>query len=258
MKRKVLAVAAAVCGLLALSVLACQGSDGMRDRVARDEEDPAPWLREVLAAEVRLAEPGPPAAEQLSRLLQRTASLPGVQEVAVVDVLPGAIALRHQIKIQHEGSPSHQQEAGYLQVVSPGYFAVMKLPLRQGRFFSQGDLAQSPPVAIVNESYARQSQHSGKNMLGERMRIAWPTGPWLTIVGIVQDGPRAGSIPEVYVPYAQNAVYGPPPDSWYLLVRPAGDGKAVADSLRRVQGMELRTLEERLKAHMEVYQLDLR
>jgi putative ABC transport system permease protein len=185
-----------------------------------------------------------------------------VEQVALVDVLPGAISQRHQIKILPEGSPSHQP-AGYLQAVSPGYFETMDLRLVVGRPFSESDDASSQPVAIVNELYVRMlpGTERDRDVLGKRVRITSHPGLWITIVGVVENGPRNQSFPEVYVPYPQNAMHGPSWDvragepSWYLLARATGEQReTVAAPLERALGLEFRTLEERLKAHLEVYE----
>lgn len=248
----------AVCGLLVLSALACRERNEVRSKVARNEEDQALWLQDVLAAEVRLPETGQAATTQLSRLLERAASVPGVEQVSVVDVLPGAMMTWHQVQIEHEGFPPHMRPAGYVQAVSPRYFTTMGLRLLRGRFFFMGDREGSPPVAIVNESYARQMEH--KDILGERVKLGGSSGPWMTIVGIVQDGPRALHVMEVSVPYTQQTLVVPryPADAppWYMLARALGDQKAVASRLQQVVGLEFRTMEERLKAYMKVHEPD--
>jgi hypothetical protein len=245
--------ALAFCGLLALSTLACRERNDVRSKVARNEEDQAPWLQYVLAAEVRLPETGQAATAKLSQLLKRAASVPGVEQVSVVDVLPGAVASWHQVQIEREGAPPHMRPAGYVQVVSPGHFATMGLHLLRGRLFFIGDREDSPPVAIVNESCARQMEH--KDILGERVRLGWGSESWRTIVGIVQDGPRALHVVEVYVPYTQQALYDPrhPADKplWYMLARVPDDREAVSARLQQVLGLEFRTMEERLKAVYE-------
>lgn len=251
----------AFCGLLALSAIACRERNDVRSKVARDEEDQALWLQNVLVAEVRLPETGQAAASKLSELLGRAASVPGVEQVAVVDVLPGAVATWHQVQIEREGSPSHMRPAGYVQVVSPGHFATMGLRLFRGRVFSKVDSESSPPVVIVNESYARGSLGDG-DVIGRRARLGRGSESWRTIVGVVQDGPRIQHSPEVYVPYTQQALVTSrfPPDAppWYMLARVPGDQKAVSARLQQVMGLEFRTMEERLKAYMNAYEPDER
>ncbi|HEX4965765.1 MAG TPA: ABC transporter permease [Thermoanaerobaculia bacterium] len=247
-------LAVAFCGLLALAVTACEE---LRKWAGDKKEDQEPWLQNVLAAEVRLPEKGQAAAAQLSQLLERAESMPGVERVAVIDVLPGAIALWHRVPIERESSPPDMRPAGYVEIVSPRYFETMGLILLQGRFFGKRDDDSSPPVAIVNESYARRMRppDEGRSILGERVRVGGSSGLWMTIVGVVRDGPRVRNVPEVYVPYTQQVLYGSgsryPAGAhpWYMLARVKSDREVVAAGLQQVLGWEFRTMEERLKAY---------
>ena len=256
MKRLVLTALFTSWGLLALSTTACENP--LRKLAARNEKDQEAGLQDVLAAEVRLTGTRRAAEMELSQLLKRAAIVPGVKQVAVVDVLPGATVLRHQVQIEREGSPSHLRPAGFVQVVSPGYFTTLKLGLRRGRFFSERDHEGNPLVVIVNESYASYQGISGnQEVIGRRVRIGGSAGSWLTIVGVVQDAPRDIHNAEVYIPLAQQAASSPPASwyvppnapAWYLLARVAGDREVVAAQLQKRLGREFRTLEESLKAH---------
>lgn len=249
------------CGLLVLSALACR--DDFRKVVARNEEDQALWLQNVVAAEVQIPESGKKAAPKLSLILERAASVPGVEQAAVADFLPGASVWWHQIQIEPEGAPHMTGGVTSHHVVSPGYFTTMELGLLQGRYFTQDDDASGPLVAIVNESYAEQRGDPDgvkiQSVLGKRVRIGWQLGPWLTIVGVVQDGPRIWNIPEMYVPYAQHDMpidWPLPPGAapWYLLVRVPGDREAVVARLQQIQGLEFRSMEDRLKDYMMAHE----
>jgi MacB-like periplasmic core domain len=249
-------------GFLALSTAAC------REHTYElwNEEDQAPWLSNVLAAEVTLPATGTETAKKLSQLLGRAAAMPGVEKAALVNVLPGAVELSHQVQIQREGFPSHLRPAGSYLAVSPGYFETMGLRLLRGRYFSESDHASGPLVAIVNESYARFIQYPGdkdkihEDLLGKRVKIGWHSGPWLTIVGIVQDGPRARNVAEMYVPYLQHTMFAPSEwprpagvPSWYLLVR-TGQGEEMAAPLQKNLGMEFRPMRERLEAYRKAHE----
>ncbi|HEX6899712.1 MAG TPA: ABC transporter permease [Thermoanaerobaculia bacterium] len=237
------------CGLLALSTVAC------REQTYQlwNEEDQAPWMRNLLAAEVRLPVTGTEAAEELSQLLGRAASIPGVAQAAVVDVLPGAPAQRHLIGIKHEGSISERPPASLL-VVSPGYFETLELRLLRGRLFSERDQAGSPHVAIVGESYSRLQNPHGEELLGKRVQIGWRSGPLLTIVGIVQDGPGGEQVSELYVPYSQHAALGLGEgnrDSYLLVRTSGGDQTGISGALQRDLGVEFQPIQERLKAYAD-------
>ena len=255
-------------GIVTLCAAACE--DTLRNRVARNEEDQALWLRNVLAAEVRIRERGQAAVPKVTQFLGQVASVPGVEQSAIVDSLPGA-PLAQQIRIMPEGYPDWP--VSFLHVVSPGYFEVMELTLLRGRYFSQKDVDSSLPVAIVNQFYAENiGNEPGQYILredtvGGRAKIDG-SPVTLTIIGVVQNsGLHYQTSPEVYIPYTQYASYGLLPyrgsnyrrlgePTWYLLARVTKDRKAVAARLQNVRGLEFPTLEEQLKAHMKVYGWD--
>ena len=88
-------------------------------------------------------------------VLQRLADVPGVGEAALTSKLPPYGGGNQEIEI--EGQPndgSHLHNAGG-RTISSAYFHVMKVPLLQGRLFSDHDGPDSQPVAIVNDALAR-------------------------------------------------------------------------------------------------------
>ncbi|MBS1791948.1 MAG: ABC transporter permease [Acidobacteria bacterium] len=83
----------------------------------------------------------------------------------------------------------------------------METRLLQGRDFTVQDDAQSPPVAIVNEAFARRFW-PGENPLGKRFKMGAAAEKWIEIVGVAQDGKYFSlaeqPMPFVYLPLAQN------------------------------------------------------
>jgi len=100
--------------------------------------------------------------------------------------------------------PSRGYDANHRQV-STDYLRTMGVPLRRGRFFERTDGARTPPVAIVNETLARQFW-PGVEVVGKRFRTR-SDAPWITIVGVAGDVRQMGlDVPvkaEMYLPYAQ-------------------------------------------------------
>jgi hypothetical protein len=84
-------------------------------------------------------------------------------------------------------APQPGQSALHRQV-SADYFAVMGIPLRAGRAIDAGDRAAALPVAVVNETMARQFW-PGEGVIGKRFKIgpAESPNPWLTVVGVAGD-----------------------------------------------------------------------
>lgn len=69
----------------------------------------------------------------------------------------------------------------------PGYFETMQIPIRVGQPFG-AETPESPPVAIINETLARQF-FPGVSPVGKRLKWGSPTSPspWVTIVGVASD-----------------------------------------------------------------------
>jgi putative ABC transport system permease protein len=95
-------------------------------------------------------------------------------------------------------------------VVSPGYLETMGVSPVKGRLISEQDRADSLPVVVVSEEFARRAW-PGEEALGRRVRPGNPPAPnrpWLTVVGVVKDVKEdianfRNERPVWYVPYYQ-------------------------------------------------------
>jgi putative ABC transport system permease protein len=111
------------------------------------------------------------------------------------------------------------------------YFAVMRIPVRHGRVYDDGDAPSARQAAVVNETAARQLFGTA-NPVGRRLALGSdPANPWLTVVAVVGDV-RHGSLetappPELYTSYLAGPPFAP-----YVVVRTAGDPAAMATSIR--------------------------
>ena len=110
-----------------------------------------------------------------------------------------------------EGRPivptADRPEAGE-RLVTPGYFQSMKIPLLEGRPFTEQDRADTPRVIVVNEALARQF-FPGQRALGKRLGLEDTGGKilWAEIVGVVGNVKHrsldAEIKPEMYEAYRQ-------------------------------------------------------
>ena len=169
------------------------------------------------------------------QLLQRVASLPGMQYAATVDNLPfsgNAFNTSFTIEGRPTG-PTTETPRAYYRVISPDYFPAIGIELHKGNQFTDRDTAEQPGVAIVNET-AAQRYWPGVDPLGKRIKRGRPESknPWLTVIGIVngsrQLSLKEGSQPEIYVPYLQN-----PGLTFTLVARTASDPRSLTGSLRK-------------------------
>jgi putative ABC transport system permease protein len=156
----------------------------------------------------------------LADVVARIAALPGVEGVAL---LQGQLPLTDGIRSTSFPLPDGKIASLSTKSVSPEYHAVLRIPLRRGRFFTASDRVGAQSVIILNET-AVATYFPGEDPIGRTFNGA-------TIVGVVgdahQNGVERDVIPEMYSPLAQGRAAGAE-----LLVRTAGDPY---DSLRAVR-----------------------
>src|SRR5262245_22011319 len=101
------------------------------------------------------------------RALERLRSLPGVEAAALTNQLPldGRFNLPYMLAGQSKPSASAEYR-----LISPDYFNVMRMSLRRGRQFNDGDVAGSEPVIIVNEAFARRN-FANVEQLGQEVHV---------------------------------------------------------------------------------------
>ncbi len=165
----------------------------------------------ILTMEMSLAGPRFEKAVSVGQLeregRQRLESLPGVESATLTCCLPleGGFGLPFTI----EGQPEKDSEAEWISI-SPHYFDVFRIPVNQGRSFTERDDGAGSRVVIVNEEFAKKFFAKG-NGLGSRVTIGKGVGPEFEeppreIVGIVGDVRQALDQPPnpiMYVPTAQ-------------------------------------------------------
>jgi putative ABC transport system permease protein len=140
--------------------------------------------------------------EELER---RVTALPGVEAAAFANRLPLRGGWGSGLTL--ESSPDALRKADF-QAVSPGYFETLGMGLERGRLLVRADRKGQPPVAVVNQAFARRFL-PGTDAIGRRFHRS--SQPWLTIVGVVNDirrGGKTGEInPQVYLSAAQTDLY---------------------------------------------------
>jgi predicted permease len=143
-------------------------------------------------------------------LIARTLAQPGVTSAAMVADLPLDGGRMGFGSIRTPGLRRGDSEAidADWNVVSPGYFKTLDLPLLRGRDFTDGDVAGAPGVAIVNEAMARTIWNT-PDAVGRTIELNDEGDVWrtVTIVGIASDAhviTNEGRVnPYIYVPFAQ-------------------------------------------------------
>jgi predicted permease len=172
--------------------------------------------------------------EFYDQLIQRTESLPGVRSAATSSTLP--MSGRMGIPVQLAERPSaklNQRPIAILQLISAEYFRTMEIPLKRGRSFNAHDNANSAPVAIINETFARHfwSQYpNGPDPIGQSIEMG-AHHLVKEVVGISadvrEDGKDQALMPGLYLPATQWS-NGPAA----FIVRADGDPLALANAIR--------------------------
>jgi putative ABC transport system permease protein len=203
--------------------------------------DPGFDPRDLLTAEVALpAGEYDTATERIhffDALVQGTMALPGVEGAALISRLPirdsgGDLPVWDPAQPPVDAS---EWKLAYDRVVTPGYFEVMRIPLRAGRDVQATDTEGSEPVVVINEAMA-EALYPGQDALGRNVaEDRGGTAAIYRVVGIVGNV-HEGSLEQtprmaLYHPYGQG-----PLTSMRLAVRTAGSPTAVAGPVREVLG----------------------
>ncbi len=169
-------------------------------------------------------------------LADRVKQLPGIQSVAYggLRLFGDAVLNLFEIpgrELSRDGRPA---TADFVDV-SVDYFATLRIPVVEGRSFTESDHAEAEPVAIVNQTFAR---HYFPDTSAVGQTLTW-YGSSSRIVGVVGDvhpnGFRSEVMPTIYCPYPQ-AQWGKA--HWgttqiRLIVRTYSRPRALAESIRR-------------------------
>jgi len=154
-------------------------------------------------------------SQYFEQIRARIAALPEVIEAGIsTNATPPSNGNDTQVEIF--GSTSAEKPEVRLNTVSPEYFSLLRIPLAQGRVWDRAETMRGAPLAVINQTMARQCWPNG-NAIGQQVRIAAlkgesaydPSAPgsdgWLRVVGVVadarDDGLRNRVKPAVYVPY---------------------------------------------------------
>ncbi len=119
------------------------------------------------------------------RLRERLEQLPGVNAVSYDDSVPLGFNGGNWETLNVEGyvpGPNENMKI-YRDLISPGFFESMKIPLLEGRDFDWHDDPTTQRVMIVNQEFTRRFLPN-RNAIGHKVH-GW--GEWFTIVGVAKD-----------------------------------------------------------------------
>ena len=166
----------------------------------------------------------------VERAIDALAAVPGVTQAGAINNAPasGSNASREfEVDGHPTPAPKNPPAVDY-RVMTPAYFAAMRIPMVRGRAFTSADREDTAPVGIISESMARK-YWPGEDPIGRRLKVR---DTWITVVGIsgdiIQDWFLRRNSPTLYRPMAQS-----PSDYFGILVRTAGDPAGAAGAIRQ-------------------------
>jgi putative ABC transport system permease protein len=170
------------------------------------------------------------------QVLERLAAIPHVQAAALATYVPysngGGTGLS---PFTIEGRPPAERgetPSTIIETISPSYFRLMNIGLRDGRELKDSDGHAAQPVAVISQNIAKR-YFPGESPLGKKVKIGKSDAdsPWMTIVGIVDDVHYTWidkqELPTIYRSYRQA-----PPFYGSLMLRTEGHPIAFVPAVR--------------------------
>jgi predicted permease len=187
------------------------------------------------------------------RMVEAMRTIPGVTSVGIADRTPLNGTMRWTNVFAAEATdlkPSNAAAEVPTYGVSPGYFSAVSTAILSGRGFTWHDDQNAPPVAVINQEFARRIFGSVTNATGRYYKLQ--DGTRVQVVGVTQDGKyqRIGEAPEaaIFVPILQS-----PSSATTLIVRSSLDPAQLATVMRG----KLRHVESGLPAFIRSWNQEL-
>jgi predicted permease len=173
------------------------------------------------------------------QLLERAAALPGVQSAALTSDLPlDGNASASFFTIEGNAPVAAENEGRtYRHLVTSDFFRTVGIRFLAGETFAASYPADSEPVAVVSETFARRLAASPAEAVGKRFKLGKTAvqSPWVRVIGVVDETKYRGltanptTDPDAYFSLAQQ-----PTGFLALVVHTAGASDALAQDLRQL------------------------
>jgi len=173
-------------------------------------------------------------ADFLLEIYRRVSALPGVEQASISgnDTLPMNSGRNYSLfSIPGHPTDSERNPFADIAVVDAQYFGTMEVPLIAGRNFTSLDTYKTQPVAVIDQTLARQ-YWSNENPVGQQIKFGFGRGTQgVTIIGVAgdikSDGFEAPSVPHIYVALGQFA-----PVNAVVFLRSRGDVQHLGEAVR--------------------------
>ena len=166
------------------------------------------------------------------------AGTPGIQSVALTSAVPLGPSIQSGVGAEGQPLTDGERLITAARMVTPGYFATLRIRMLAGRDFRNNDDANAPNVAIINETMAKRFW-PGEQAIGKRIEAMDPSHRhFMEVIGVIAD-PRNISLdqtpaPEFYIPFEQMppALWGALQASMVIVARTAPDPATMNRALR--------------------------
>jgi putative ABC transport system permease protein len=189
--------------------------------------------RNVLTADISLPQSKYPEAGDQERffrqLLERVQGLPGVRAAAVANVVPlTRVNSATPFNIEGRAPVEGEKLTANYRLVTPGYFAALRVPLRAGRLLGPADVQAPPHALLVDQTFA-DKYFPGGSAVGHRLVLTGVDDP-VEIVGVVGNVQHKAMTteprPTFYMPWLNTP-------AMTLLLRTATDPLTLAQGVRQ-------------------------
>jgi len=146
------------------------------------------WIGELALQSELLASPEKQRAT-LKQLMPELEAIPGVRAVSPVVAVPFSGAAGWDGKPAAEGQSPEDTAANpmlNMEVIAPGYFTTLGVPVLRGRVFTDQDREGAPRVVVVSQAAAQHYWPAG-DALGKRLIMGADIHRVFTVVGVVPD-----------------------------------------------------------------------
>jgi len=169
-------------------------------------------------------------------LLRRLKAVPGVAYAAESSTRPPYGGIGSIVEIA--GKTHSERWRSIVQLCSEDYLSVLRLPLLDGRFFTEAETNDRRRLAVINKTFERR-YFGDENPIGRRIHLLVLEGfpdpvkdAWFEVIGVAADAQNFGLEnpvePEAWIPYTLTGT-----GTRGLLIRTTGDPTAMINAVRR-------------------------
>lgn len=165
-------------------------------------------------------------------LRDKLKAIPGVIHVGGSTRIPlGSTLVSTTLSVEGRDIPASEKPDVQMRRAVHDYFGTMKIPVLEGRVFTDEDRSAGEIITVVNAALA-SSVFPGESPIGRRVQMGPTPRPdgWMRIIGVVGNI-KHGSLeeedkPEIYISHFQGAPVGP-----FMAIRTAGDPAAATSAV---------------------------